>query len=103
MGCLLELLLEVIFEGVIGGYFYLMTLIAPEKASNPKVRNALKTIAVTVAGILLVVLVIGIFASFSVDAQVKAAGKYMVLIPLIIILTQMVLGILLRLIVKRKQ
>lgn len=103
MGCLIEFIVEIVFGSMIEGYFYLMTLIAPERSPNQKTRNAIMVFATAIAGILFVVLFIGIFISLSDDAYTKMIGRYMVFIPLAIILIQILLGIILRLIVKRKK
>lgn len=102
MGCLMELIFEILIEGIIElfGHCYikLMQLIVPKKAVTEKTKKVVKVIASVNAAILAITLVIGLILTIQEDPDICAVGGYMVYIPLGIIALQIVLGIISKLI-----
>ena len=97
MGCLFELLFEIIFEGIIEliGYCYikLMQLIIPNKTVSEKTRGIIKYTVTIIAALLGVVLIIGLILLIQDDPTIKNIGRYMTYIPLAIMGLQIFLGI----------
>ncbi len=101
MGCLffpLELLIDGLFEG----WLYLMELIVPEQHISRTFRCVLKIFVWIFSALLFFVMVLGIFAIISDDAFTKQIGGYMFFIPLCISAVQIILGITVRIISKKK-
>ena len=94
MGCIL-FPFELIFEGIIEGWFYLMQWFVPERVLRKGFRTALKIIV----GLFMF---LGIFALLSDDEYTNYMGKFMVFIPLGISVAQIILGIIVRCITKKK-
>lgn len=101
MGCL-EFLIEFIFESIVEGYFALMQWIIPKKWIGEHFHTALKIIVGIITFFLFLSMLLGIFALISDDACTKSVGRYMVFIPIAISVVQIILGIILRIISKRK-
>lgn len=102
MGCLLELIFEVFLEGIIHCYIKLMQLIVPDKILSEKVQKSVKKVVTTIAALLAVALVIGLIFLAQEDTFIKNIGKYTTYISLAIIVLQILLGILVQIISKRK-
>lgn len=103
MGCLFELIFEVIFEGMIEGWVALGQMIVPEKTLGSKARRVLKGIAFTVSALCFLSIFFGGIMWLVDDAPMeREVGKYMVLIPLILAGVQILLGIIVKIIEKRK-
>ncbi len=106
MGCLLEFLFEIIFEGVfeviVYAYMKLMALIVPEKAITDQTSTKIKNIVITVSVLLGVILVIGVILLLPPDPGINTIGKYMTFIPLTIIGIQVILGIVMKIIGRTK-
>ena len=102
MGCLIELFFEIFVEGIIElfGYCYikLMQLIVPNKTTSEKVKRIIKGIATTIAALLVVFLIIGLFLLVQDDPFVKTIGGYMTYIPLAMMVLQIAVGIVLKII-----
>jgi len=75
-----------------------MTLIVPDKVKTEQTADKIKFAVKVVAGILAIVLIIGVLMLLAGDSFIKSIGKYLTYIPLGIIIIQMVLGIALKLI-----
>lgn len=105
MGCLgcLGFLPELIFEAILEGYFTLMQWIIPQKWIGKHFRTALKIIVGIFTVLLFAVMLLGVFALISADDDIKRFGRYMVFIPLAISTVQILFGIILRTISKRKK
>ena len=107
MGCLLELLLEIVVEGtlelVMYCYMKLMQLIIPHKTVTDKAKKAIKTIVTTAAALWLIVLIVGAILLVQDDLSVKEIGKYMTYIPLTVIALQILLGIIMKIINRIKR
>ena len=88
VGCIL-FPFELIFEGIIEGWFYLMQWFVPERVLRKGFRTALK-------------IIVGIFTLLSDDEYTNYMGKFMVFIPLGISVAQIILGIIVRCITKKK-
>lgn len=101
MGCLL-FPLELIGDAIIDGYIYLMEMIVPEKVLGKGMRIALKIIVGIFTVLLLFMMLLGLIALWSEDKDTRELGKYMVFIPLGISVLQIALGIIVRMITKRK-
>lgn len=105
MGCLgcLGFLPELIFEAILEGYFTLMQWIIPQKWIGKHFRTALKIIVGIITFFLFLIMLLGILALISDDAYTKSVGRYMVFVPLAISTVQILFGIILRIISKRKK
>ena len=102
MGCLLfplELLLDCIFDG----WFTLMGWIIPERFISRKFRLILKLIVWTFSIVLLWAVVFGVLAVISDDPYTKQIGRYMIFIPLGISACQILVGVIVRFLTKRKK
>ena len=97
MGFLTELFLEIFAEGILElilhCYIKLMTLIVPDKIISDTAKEKIKFAIKIVAGILAIVLIIGLILLIQEEPFIKTIGKYMTFIPLIIIVLQIILGI----------
>ena len=104
MGCLgcLGFLPELIFDSILEGYFALMQWIVPQKWIGKHFQTALKIIVGIITFFLFLIMLLGIFALISDDAYTKSVGRYMVFIPLAISVVQILFGIILRIITRRK-
>ena len=102
MGCLF-FPLELLVDGIIGGWFYLMEWIIPDRYITRTLRIVLKVFVWIFSGLLFVIMFLGIFAIISPDPDTHLLGKYMILIPLGISAIQILLGVIVRIIVKRKK
>lgn len=97
MGCILEALFEVVVE-VIGEvvmkcYVKLMLLFLPTKKFTDKTEIIIKNIVTTVSVILSITLIIGLVFLLPDDEVLNIFGRYMTFIPLIIIISQITLGL----------
>lgn len=101
MGCL-GFLLELIFDSVLEGYFALMQWIVPQKWIGKHFRTALKIIVGIFTCLLFIIMFLGFFALISDDADTKIWGRYMVYIPLAISVVQILFGVVLRIITRKK-
>ena len=101
MGCLL-FPLELLIDGIIEGWFYLMEWIIPEKYLSRTFRVIFKVLVWIFSGLLLFTMLLGIFAVISSDPDTHLLGKYMIFIPLGISAVQIILGIVVRIISKKK-
>lgn len=102
MGCLL-FPLEFLIDSIIEGWFYLMEWIIPERYISRTLRIVLKICVWIFSTVLFMIMVIGFFAIISDDADTKQFGKYMFFIPLGISIVQIVIGIVVRIISKKKE
>lgn len=96
MGCLVELIFETIFEGFFEGWFALMMRIVPKRMKE------LYIIVKIYVVILFLSIFLGLFALVSGDSYIRNVGKYMVFIPLILSVIQIIAGIIIRIYKKRK-
>lgn len=101
MGCL-GFLPELIFESVLDGYFTLMQWIVPQKQIGKHFRIVLKIIVGIITALLLFAMLLGVFAMFSADEYIRYIGRCMVFIPLAVSVVQIVFGIILRIIARKK-
>ena len=76
--------LEIIFEGICEGWFYLMQKCVPDKMENKKFRFVLKIVVGVFSIVLLVCVLVGISFWLSNDEHSRSLGMYMVFIPLAI-------------------
>ena len=98
MGCIIEVFMEVIFEGLIEGTFALYTKMTrsllPQKKLSEKDEEKLNGIIGIIFACTLMVLVVGItFITVPELSNLKPVGRYMVFIPLAIWGVQIVLNI----------
>ena len=96
------ILLDLIFDLLIEGWFSLMQRIIPEKMKSRTAQIILKIAVGIFSGILFVVMFIGIIGMIVGDADTRAVVKYMVYIPLAISTVQIIAGITLRFVKRRK-
>ncbi len=101
MGCLF-FPLELLADGIIECWFYLMEWIIPDRYLTRTVRIVLKVFVWIFSGLLFVIMFLGIFAIISPDPDTHLLGKYMILIPLGISAIQIFLGVIVRIISKKK-
>lgn len=108
MGCLLVpfkligFLLELLEDALVDGWCYLMRRILPEKEISQKARFVVEIIFDLFSGALLFATVVGIILMLFGDEYMKYLGKFMLFIPLGIGVVQIIAGILLRRISKKK-
>ncbi len=102
MGCLF-FPLELLVDGIVEGWFYLMELIVPERYLSRTFRMILRGFVWTFSGLLLFIMLLGVFAFISPDHDTHLLGKYMIFVPLAISAVQIALGIIVRIITKKKQ
>ena len=102
MGCLF-FPLELLVDGIIEGWFYLMEWIIPERYITRTVRIVLKVFVWILSSLLFVIMFLGVFAIISPDPDTHLFGKYMFFIPLGISVIQILLGIIVRIISKKKK
>lgn len=102
MGCLFELFFDIFLEGVftLFGYCYikLMQLIVPNKTISERTKSIIKNTVAIIAGILGIILIIGLIFMGRNNPSMNRIGKYMTYIPLALIVVQIVLGIIVRII-----
>ena len=102
MGCLF-FPLELLVDGIIAGWFYLMEWIIPDRYITRTFRIVLKVFVWFLSGLLFVIMGLGVFAIISPDPDTHLLGKYMTFIPLGISAIQILLGIIVRIISKKKK
>ena len=104
MGCLFELLLfpiEEFLDLIIGGWFELMQMIVPDKFITKGFWLVLKIIVYIFSIAILVILIIGLLAALLTEATVLDLWK-LIFIPLGISVVQILLGIIVRCITRKK-
>ena len=99
MGCLLEL----VGDMVVDVYLEMMCWILPEKKWSEKTRFILEVLVSLFAVLLFICIVFGILLQQQDGEVARTAGRYMAVVPLAIIGVQIIAGIVIRLIVKRKR
>ena len=102
MGCLL-FPLELLVDGIIEGWLFLMEWIIPERCISRTFRIVLKIFVRIFSALLLLTMFLGIFAIISSDPYTHLLGKYMIFIPLGISAVQISFGIIVRIISKKKK
>ena len=102
MGCLF-FPLELLVDGIIEGWFYLMEWIVPDRHITRTFRIVLKVFVWIFSALLFVIMFVGFFAIISPNPDTHLLGKYMVFIPLGISAIQITLGIVVRIISKKKK
>lgn len=95
--------LELLFEAIFDGWFYLMELIIPEKYISHKLHSFLKFLVWTFCAILLCAMMVGGGASLSDDADTKQFGKQLLFVTLVISAVQILIGIIVRTVTKKKE
>lgn len=103
-GCLFEILFlpfEFIAEFIINGYVSLMQQIIPERHTGKLARSLLKAIVAIFSAVLFSVFLIGILIAAFTEATVMNLWK-LIFIPLGISLVQIILGIILRIVTRKK-
>ena len=102
MGCLF-FPLELLVDGIIEGWLYLMEWIVPERYLSRTFRIVFKVFVWIFSALLLFTMLLGIFAIISPDPDIHVFGKYMVFVPLGISAVQILIGIIVRIISKKKK
>jgi len=102
MGCLL-FPLELLVDFIIDGWFFLMEWIIPERYLSRTFRTVLRILVWVFSALLLFVMLLGVSAIVFGDIYVKQIGKYMLFIPLGISAVQISLGIIVRIVSKKKK
>lgn len=97
MGCLFELFGDLIVDG----YVWLMCLILPKEKVGKKTRFVLELLVQIMSILLLICIVFGIIQCFEEDPFERQMGRYMVWVPVGIIVFQIGLGIVVRKIRKK--
>lgn len=97
MGCLLEMLLEILVTGVLEVtlpiYMKITSLFVPDKECSEKTKTKIKNAVATMSVIELLVMFVGAFFLAPEDPLFNSIGRYMTFIPLAIISVQLLLGI----------
>ena len=96
------MLFELIGDIILDMWFAVMQWIIPEKKFSKHARNVLKVIVGVFSCLLFITMVLGLFAVISDNVYTKHIGKYMIFIPLGISAIQILIGIVVRIISKRK-
>ena len=102
MGCLF-FPLELFGDAIIEGWFFLMEWIIPERYLSRTFRTILRILVWVFSALLLFIMLLGVFALISDDIYVRQIGRYMLFIPLGISAAQISLGIIVRIVSKRKK
>ena len=102
MGCLF-FPLELLVDGIIESWLYLMEWIVPERYLSRTFRIVLKVFVWIFSALLLFTMLLGIFSIISPDPETHLLGKYMVFVPLGISAVQILIGIIVRIISKKKK
>ena len=102
MGCLF-FPLELLVEAIVEGWFFLMEWIIPERYLSRTFRTILRILVWVFSALLLFIMLLGVFALISDDIYVRQIGKYMLFIPLGISAVQIIFGIIVRIVSKRKK
>ena len=102
MGCLF-FPLELLVDDIIEGWFFLMEWIIPERYLSRTFRTVLRILVWVFSALLLFIMLLGFFALISDDIYVRQIGKYMLFIPLGISAVQIIFGIIVRIVSKRKK
>ena len=102
MGCLF-FPLELLGDAIIEGWFFLMERIIPERYFSRTFRTVLRVLVWVFSALLLFAMLLGAFALVSDDIYVRQIGKYMLFIPLGISAVQIIFGIIVRIVSKRKK
>ena len=97
------MLFELIGDIVIDMWFAVMQWIIPEVKLSKHARNILKVMVGVFSCLLFITIVLGLFAVISDDVYTKHIGKYMIFIPLGISFVQIFIGIIIRVISKKKK
>ena len=95
-------LLELLFDGIIDGWFALMQWIVPEKTSGKRIRMILKLCIEVFVCILFFIMVIAFLAILSDDPYTKQCGQTMIFISLTISVLQILFGIIVHIMTKKK-
>ena len=95
--------LEFIVDVIIDLWFEAMLLIIPERAKSKLVHRLIKIAVWTFACLLFIVMGIGFFGLFSSDADTKHLAKCMVFIPLGISGLQIIAGLIVRKLSKKRK
>ena len=74
--------LELLVDGIIEGWFYVMEWIVPERYVSRTFRVILKVLVWMFFALLLLIMFLGIFAIISPDPDTHLLGEYMVFVPL---------------------
>ena len=102
MGCLF-FPLELLVEAIVEGWFFLMEWIILERYLSRTFRTVLRILVWVFSALLLFIMLLGVFALISDDIYVRQIGKYMLFIPLGISAVQIIFGIIVRIVSKRKK
>ena len=102
MGCLF-FPLELLVNAITDGWFFLMEWIIPDRYLSNTFRTVLKKLVWVFSVFLLLVMLLGVFAIISDDTYTKQIGRYMLFIPLGISAVQISLGIIVRIVSKKKK
>ena len=102
MGCLF-FPLEFLGDCIIEGWFYLMEWVVPERYISRTFRIILKVLVWIFSALLFFIMLLGIIAILSSDPDTHLLGKYMFFVPLAISVVQIALGIIDRIVSKKKK
>lgn len=98
----MELILEIVFEFIIEGVFYiyfeLMALIVPNFKGNKAMKKKFKRIVKVFSALLIVALIVGLILLMPPITTVNTAGKIIIFTVLLIIGIQVLAGIIFRII-----
>ena len=95
--------LELLVDGIIECCFYLMEWIIPDRYITRTFRIVLKVFIWIFSALLFLIMGLGVFAIISPDPDTHLLGKYMIFIPLGISAIQILIGLIVRIISKKKK
>lgn len=96
MGCLFELIFDIFLEGSMEltawCYIKIIQLIFPDKTISERTRNTIKMVTGIIGMLCFVALLVGLILLFQDGSMTKTAGRYTILIALIVLLLPMATG-----------
>lgn len=96
-------LIELIGDAIIDAWFDVMQWIVPERVVGKYTRIIIKIIVGIFTCLLFLSMLLGLFAIVSDDPYTKQLGKYMIFIPLGVSVLQIIFGIIVRIITKKRK
>lgn len=103
MEFIFELIGEIFCEIFVAVYIELMTLIVPEKIQKEIPEEKIKHAVVYFILFLIAMALLGLFLWTSANPHIKTAGKCMMIAPLVISVIQIIAGIILHFVRKKKK
>ena len=101
--CLIEIFAEIFLEIILYGWFSLMQLIVPKRYFNDRLERIIKIIVGIITVLLFIGIIIGIIFILLDDIGLQELGFYLFIISLGVSIAQIAAGIIVRILVKKKE